>query len=188
MEQEIREQFEQSVTAAKDACEQLSPVIAEAVKMVISTLRGGNCVYTLGNGGSAADAQHIASELVGRFMKDRRGFRAEALTTDASTLTSISNDYGFDEIFARQLEAKGAAGDVIVALSTSGNSPNVAAALRRARDMGLATILLTGAGGGQCAKLADVVLEVPCDSTPRIQEVHAIIYHVICRQVELALA
>ncbi len=187
MEQDIRREFEQSISAAKHAAENLAPHIAEAADMIISALREGNCVYTFGNGGSAADAQHIASELVGRFTKDRKGFRAEALTTDASTLTSVSNDYGFEAIFARQLEAKASVGDVAVALSTSGNSPNVVEALSKAHEMGLNIILLTGGGGGKCAELADVVLDVPSESTPRIQEVHAIIYHIICRRVETAL-
>ncbi|HUS92859.1 MAG TPA: D-sedoheptulose 7-phosphate isomerase [Phycisphaerae bacterium] len=183
---EIKQRFEHSVRVTAATGERLAGAIERAVEMVVECLRGGGGVYVFGNGGSAADAQHIAGELVGRFLSERRALKAQALTTDTSILTSLGNDYGFEGVFVRQLEAAAGPGDVAIGLSTSGNSPNVVAALARAREMGLRTLALTGAGGGRCAALADVLLDVPETLTPRVQEAHAVIYHVLCEMVERA--
>jgi D-sedoheptulose 7-phosphate isomerase len=140
-----------------------------------------------GNGGSAADAQHIAAEFVGRYAFDRPGLPAIAFTTDTSMLTAIGNDYGFDQIFSRQLEANGRKGDVFIGISTSGSSSNVTAALQRARELDIITIGLTGQGGGEMQSLCDHCIKVPSMSTPRIQESHIMLGHIICDLVEEAL-
>lgn len=171
------------------AGERLADRIVEAAEVIAASLRDGGGVFLFGNGGSAADAQHITGELVGRLLAERPALRAEALSTDTSVLTCIANDYGFEQVFARQLAGKARAGDVAVALSTSGNSPNVVAALAEARRIGMKTVALTGAGGGKCAALADVLLDVPCEGpSMRIQEAHAVIYHTLCELVEAAVA
>ena len=188
MEQKVRERFEQSTAAVRLAGEKLAKKVAQAAQLIVQAYGAGKSVLLFGNGGSAADAQHIAAELVGRFLKERPGFKAEALTTDGAVLTSLCNDYGYDKVFAHQIQAKGVEGDVAVALSTSGNSPNVVEALAEARRGGMKTIVLSGAGGGKCAELADVLLDVPSDQTPRIQEAHVVIYHIICELVEEALS
>jgi D-sedoheptulose 7-phosphate isomerase len=188
MIEEIRRLFDDSVRVTAAAGEKLAEPIARAVELMVACYRAGGGVFIFGNGGSAADAQHIVGELVGRFLKERRGLKAQALTTDSSVLTSVGNDYGFEAVFARQLAANAAAGDVAIGISTSGDSPNVVAALRTARRMGLKTIALTGAGGGRCAEFADVLLDVPETLTPRVQEAHAVVYHVICELVERAFA
>ena len=185
---EIRRLFDDSVRVTAAAGERLAQPIARAVEVLLACYRAGGGVFVFGNGGSAADAQHIAGELVGRFLKERRALKAQALTTDSSILTSVGNDYGFESIFVRQLAAGASAGDVAIALSTSGDSPNVVAALREAREMGLKTIALTGAGGGRCAEFADVLLDVPETLTPRVQEAHVVIYHVLCELIERAFA
>ena len=171
-----------------DRAGSLAPAIDEAVEKIVACCRDDGGVWLFGNGGSAADAQHIAGELVGRFLIDRPGIRAMALGTDASVVSCVGNDLGFEEVFARQLQAIARRGDVAFALSTSGKSPNVLAALRWARANGLVTIALTGQGGGACSELADVLLAVPSDQTPRIQEVGMVVYHTICELVEEALA
>ena len=140
-----------------------------------------------GNGGSAADAQHMAAELVGRFQRERAALAALALTTDTSILTSIANDYSFDRVFARQIEALGRPGDVALGISTSGGSPNVVRALEAARARGLATIALTGRDGGAAGRAADVHVNVADDSTARVQEVHRTLIHAICEMVEAEL-
>jgi D-sedoheptulose 7-phosphate isomerase len=164
----------------------LSPVADAAVTMV-AALRAGKKVLVLGNGGSASDAQHFAAELVGRFQKERRGFAAVALTADTSVLTSISNDLGFERVFAHQIEALGTAGDVAFAISTSGSSANVLAALRAARARGLHTIALTGRDGGEAGRLAEIHINVPDSTTARVQEVHCTLIHAICEIVEESL-
>lgn len=141
----------------------------------------------LGNGGSAADAQHIAAELLGRFKRDRRALPALALTTDSSTLTAIANDVGYERVFARQIEGLVCKGDVVWALSTSGNSPNVVAALHAARAQGATTIGFTGQTGGSMAASCDLVLRVPHASSDRIQEAHQIAYHYVCERIEVGL-
>jgi D-sedoheptulose 7-phosphate isomerase len=149
-----------------------------------AAFRRGNRVLLAGNGGSAADAQHIAAEFVGRYAFDRPGLPAIAFTTDTSMLTAIGNDYGFDQIFCRQLEANGRKGDVFIGISTSGSSSNVTAALQRARELDIITIGLTGQGGGEMQSLCDYCIQVPSMSTPRIQESHIMLAHIICELVE----
>ena len=172
-------------TMAADAA--LCEATAQATGISIAALRAGRKLLFCGNGGSAADAQHWAGELVSRFHYDRPGLPAIALTTDSSILTAIGNDYGYDRVFARQVEALGVAGDVLVAISTSGNSPNVVAAIEAARGQGLATIGFTGQGGGRMAALCDVCIRIPSTSTPRIQEGHEVLGHALCALIEATL-
>jgi len=180
----IRQRFAQSAEVIEKTAQRHAERIARAAEIIVRSLRAGGTVFTFGNGGSASDAEHIAGELVGRFLAQRPPLRAEALSADIVSLTAIGNDYGYKNVFARPLAAKGRAGDVAIALSTSGKSPNVIAALRLARQMGLKTIALTGDGGGGCAELADILLDVPAKLSPRIQEAHAAMYHIICELVE----
>jgi D-sedoheptulose 7-phosphate isomerase len=161
--------------------------ISAAADVLLVAFRGGRKVLICGNGGSAADAQHFAAELVGRFTRERRAWPALALTTDTSALTAIGNDYGFDRVFSRQVEAHGQPGDVLIGLSTSGGSGNVLAAVEGARARGLVTIGLTGRDGGALGRAADVHVNVPSASAARIQEVHATILHVLCDLVEQEL-
>jgi D-sedoheptulose 7-phosphate isomerase len=163
------------------------PVVAAAAA-IVESLRGGGKLLVFGNGGSAADAQHVAAELVGRFERERSGLAAVALTTDASVLTSVGNDYGFDRVFARQVEGLGRRGDVAFGITTSGRSANIVAALASARERGLRTIALTGRDGGPAGQAADVHVNVPSDSTARVQEVHRTLLHAICALVEKAMA
>jgi phosphoheptose isomerase len=156
-----------------------------AASAIVEALAAGRKVLAFGNGGSAGDAQHLVTELVGRFQKERAGFAAVALTADTSLLTSVANDYGFERIFARQVEALGVAGDVAFAISTSGASPNVLAAMQAARARGLRTIALTGRDGGEAGRLADVHVNVPDSCTARVQEVHITLIHAICEIVEM---
>lgn len=165
----------------------LEPVAAAAQAIGGAIARGGK-VLVFGNGGSAADAEHVAAELVGRFRRERRGYAAVALTTDGCVLTSIANDYGYDRVFARQVEALGQPGDVALGITTSGSSVNVVAALDTARSLQLTTIALTGRDGGAAGRAADVHINVPSDVTPRVQEVHMTLLHVICDLVETALS
>lgn len=155
--------------------------------LLIDCYEAGNKLLIAGNGGSAADAQHIAAEFVSRFNFDRPGLPALALTTDTSILTAIGNDYGYDQLFRRQLEANGQAGDVFLGISTSGNSPNILMALEAARIKGITTFGLTGQSGGKMRELCDHCLCVPSGDTPRIQEAHIVIGHIFCAMVELAL-
>jgi D-sedoheptulose 7-phosphate isomerase len=161
----------------------VAPVVA-AARLIERCLRAGGKVMFCGNGGSAADAQHLAAELMGRFLADRAPMASVALTVDSSALTAIGNDYGFDQVFARQVRGLGRAGDVLVGISTSGNSANVVAAFEVARDLGVHIIALTGGGGGTMATLADLLINAPSLSTPRIQELHIAIGHTICELVE----
>lgn len=162
----------------------LHAVMAQVAKACIDALRRGNKILFAGNGGSAADAQHLAGELVSRFNYDRPGLAAFALTTDTSVLTAIGNDYGYERLFARQIEAVGQKGDILFAISTSGRSPNILAAVRAARDKGLVTVGLTGQGGGQMPELCDHCLRTPSASTPRIQEGHIAMGHTVCMLIE----
>ena len=162
---------------------QLGPTL-QAADAMRGALGAGRKVLVFGNGGSAADAQHFAAELVGRFQRERRALPALALTTDTSVLTSLANDYSFADVFARQIEAFGQPGDVAFAISTSGESPNVVAALRLARARGLKTVAMTGRGGGAAGSAADIHVNVPDQSTARVQEVHRTLMHVICELVE----
>lgn len=170
---------------AEDAA--LCEATAKAADLCVAALRAGGKVMICGNGGSAADAQHWAGELVSRFYYDRPGLAAVALTTDSSILTAIGNDYGYERVFARQVEAIGVKGDVLFALSTSGNSPNVVAALEAARAKGIATVGFTGQGGGKMAALCDLCIRIPSSSTPRIQEGHEVLGHAICGMIEAAI-
>jgi D-sedoheptulose 7-phosphate isomerase len=165
----------------------LTPVTAAAEAMV-RALRDGGRILVFGNGGSAADAQHVAAELVGRFQRERRALAALALTTDTSVLTSLSNDYAYDQVFARQIEALGRRGDIAFGISTSGRSPNVVVAFDVARSMGLTTVALTGRDGGPVGHGADIHMNVPSDSTARAQEVHRTLLHALCDLVESAFA
>jgi len=166
---------------------ELLPHIETSVHTLIDALNSGGKILIMGNGGSAADAQHLAAEFVGRFLLKRRALPAIALTTDTSILTAVSNDYGYDEVFKRQVEALAASGDVIIGISTSGNSANVEKAIQSARDKGCRTIGLLGRDGGRIAAMCDVALTVPAQSTPHIQEAHLVIMHILCDLVEQAL-
>ena len=164
---------------------EVQPIVTAAAA-IVAALRGGGKLLVFGNGGSAADAQHVAAELVGRFQRERAALAAVALTTDTSVLTSIANDYAFDRVFVRQIEALGKPADVVLAISTSGGSANIVAALARARQLGLASIALTGCDGGDVGRAADIHVNVPSQSTARVQEVHRTLLHVICELVENA--
>lgn len=170
-----------------EALHALSPQIETAAQMWIKALSAGRKVIFCGNGGSAADAQHLAAELMGRFMFDRDPLPALSLTVDTSALTAIGNDYGFDKVFSRQLRGIGVAGDVLLGMSTSGNSGNVLAAFEIAREMGISTIGLTGTGGGRMAQFSDLLIAVPHDRTNHIQEAHIAIGHLICAITESTL-
>ncbi len=172
--------------AIYDAPELLAQIKA-ACDLMVQTYRGGGKALLGGNGGSAADAQHIAAEFVARFYMDRPGLPAIAMTTDPSVVTAVSNDYGFDALFKRQLQASGRPGDVFIAISTSGNSPNVLEGLRACGELGLQSIGLTGRTGGAMAELCDHCICVPSDDTPRIQESHILIGHILCSAVEQSL-
>lgn len=165
----------------------LSDNIVGAVELCVESLRAGGKVMFAGNGGSAADAQHWAGELVSRFYYDRPGLAAIALTTDSSILTAIGNDYGYDYVFARQVEALGQAGDVLVAISTSGNSPNVLRAADVARARGMQVIAFTGRSGGKLLSMSDLCFRMPSDETPRIQEGHEFVGHLLCALIEAGL-
>jgi len=158
-----------------------------AAQLISRCLAGGGKLMSMGNGGSAADAQHLAAELVNRFMMERPGLPALALTTDTSVLTSVANDYDYKEIFSKQIKALAGEGDVVLGLSTSGRSPNVLAGLTAARQRGLATLGLTGRHAEAMEPLCDVLIQVPSDLTPRIQEIHAFCVHLICELVDLTL-
>jgi D-sedoheptulose 7-phosphate isomerase len=162
--------------------------VERAARMIADCFSAGNKLLLFGNGGSAADAQHIAGEFINRFLpQDRRALPAIALSTDGGILTCIANDTGFENVFARQLEALGSSGDVCLAITTSGNSPNVIAAVKSARSQGIKVIALLGRDGGRCAPLSDLALIVPSNDTQRIQETHNLIGHVICELVEMIL-
>ena len=161
--------------------------LVKLVKMagsIAGAIKKGNVVFTCGNGGSAADAQHIAGELVGRFRKKKKGYRAFALTTNSSIVTSLANDFSFDEVFSKQLESSAGEGDILLALSTSGSSPNVIRAVERAAEMGIKSLAFSGKGGGELALRADIALVVPHDDFARIQEVHMTLGHILCGLVE----
>ena len=165
----------------------LAPDVTRAAQRIADALSSGGKVMFCGNGGSAADSQHLAAEFTGRFVDDRRPLAALALSTDSSALTCIANDYAFDQVFERQLRALGRAGDVLVAISTSGRSPNVLRAATAARELGLSVVGLLGRDGGTLKPLCDVPLVVPSDTTARIQEAHIFIGHTLCALVEQAL-
>ena len=176
--------------AALELATQDAALLAAARKIaevIVAALRAGNKLLIIGNGGSAADAQHIAAEIVGRYKQDRPAWAAIALTTDTSALTAIPNDYGFEQLFARQVEGLGRRGDVLLALSTSGRSANILAALRTARERGLVSIGFTGAKGEALGALCDHLLVAPSDATPIIQQIHLTVAHGICDEIEQTL-
>ena len=183
--EKIEEHIRESVKT-KEKMLALSGEIASAASLLISAIERKNKILIFGNGGSAADAQHIAAELVGRFEKDHHPLPALALTTNTSVLTSIGNDFDFNVIFSKQVEAFGREGDVAIAISTSGRSPNVLEAVRTAKRLGLATIGLSGKDGGPMRDLVDICLTVPSERTARIQEGHVLIAHILCKLVEEA--
>jgi D-sedoheptulose 7-phosphate isomerase len=185
----IAAHFEQSLAgfarAAQDAA--LLATARTIAAVVITALRAGNKLLIVGNGGSAADAQHIAAEIIGRYKQDRPGYAAIALTTDTSALTAIANDYGFEQVFARQVAGLGQRGDVLLALTTSGRSPNILAALRAARQQGLVTIGFTSTKGKTLGELCDHLLVSPSDDTPVVQQIHLTAAHGICDEIEQAM-
>ena len=190
LEQRIRQHFHDSAQLKQQAAAVLAEPLAQAVGMMANALANGARVLACGNGGSAADAQHFAAELVGRFERERPELPAIALTTDSSILTAIGNDYGFEQVFARQVRALGQPGDVLLAISTSGHSVNVIEAVRAAQEREMLVVAFTGKGGGQIGALlrdVDVHLCVPHDRTARIQEVHLLMLHCICDGVDWTL-
>ena len=190
LEQRIQQQFFDSADLKYAAAEVLAKPIADAVSALVGSITAGGKVLACGNGGSAADAQHFAAEFVGRFERERPGLAAIALTTDSSILTAIGNDYDFNSIFSKQVQALGAPGDVLLAISTSGNSNNVIAAIEAARAKEMIVIALTGHKGGKIRDLlteTDVLICVPHDRTARIQEVHLLTLHCLCDAVDLQL-
>jgi D-sedoheptulose 7-phosphate isomerase len=184
MERKIREMADESLDAKRRFFNHSTAEVARVARMIIEVMREGGKLLIFGNGGSAADAQHIAAELAFRMGRDRQALSAIALTTDTSLLTAIGNDRSFDFIFARQIQALGRKGDIALAISTSGNSPNVIQAVEQARMLEIKTIGLLGNTGGKLASLVDLPLIVPHTVTPRIQEVHIAIGHIVCQLIE----
>ena len=190
LEQRIQQQFFDSADVKVAAAEALATPIADAVHAIVGCITSGGKVMACGNGGSAADAQHFAAEFVGRFERERPGLAAIALTTDTSILTAVGNDYGFDSIFSKQVQALGQSGDVLLAITTSGNSANVLAAVEAAHEREMVVVALTGRNGGQMnerLRETDVHICVPHERTARIQEVHLLSLHCICDAVDLQL-
>ncbi|MEJ2200832.1 MAG: D-sedoheptulose 7-phosphate isomerase [Desulfuromonadaceae bacterium] len=181
---EIKQHFSAHVDTINQVAEQLSGNISACVRLLADGLAAGNKLLVMGNGGSAADSQHMAAEFVGRFLMERKALPAIALTTDTSILTAVGNDYGYDEIFKRQVEALAQPGDLVLGISTSGNSGNIVRALEAAKALGCKTIGLLGRDGGAIAPLVDLNLTVPVQDTPRIQEAHLTIIHILCDLVE----
>jgi len=180
---QINEEIEESIKISKDLMN-ITSEISKAVELVLKTFKSGCRIFLCGNGGSAADAQHIACELVGKFLKIRDGLPAIALTTDTSVITSISNDFGYDKVFSRQIDTLGKKGDALVAISTSGSSKNVLLAVDCAKKRRMNTIALTGCDGGELKKMVDISIVVPSCKTPRIQEAHITIGHILSKIVE----
>jgi D-sedoheptulose 7-phosphate isomerase len=190
LEQRIRDQFADSIATKQKAAETMAEPIAAAIQLMVASLRMGGKVMACGNGGSAADSQHFAAELLNRFERERAPLAAIALTTDTSTLTSIANDYHYDQVFAKQVQGLGRSGDVLLAISTSGNSPNVLAAMAAAQERGIRVVALTGKGGGRMAAALskdDIHLCVPAERTARIQEVHLVTLHCLCDGIDALL-
>jgi D-sedoheptulose 7-phosphate isomerase len=186
----IREQFEESIAAKQASLERLVPAISAAAAAMSAALRSERKILSCGNGGSAGDAQHFSAELLNRFERERPGLPAIALTTDSSTLTSIANDYAYEQIFSKQVLALAQRGDVLLAISTSGNSPNVVAAVHAAHQRGAIVVALTGRDGGPLATALgsdDVEIRVPATRTARIQEVHLLVLHCLCDAIDRTL-
>jgi len=180
----IKEIIKESIKVKEAVLSKLSKDIRLTSNMIATSLKKGGKLILFGNGGSAADAQHIAAEFIGRFKLERQGLASIALSTNTSVITSIANDYGYEEIFSRQMEAVGSEKDIVIGISTSGNARNVISGLLEAKKMGRKTIALTGSGGGEMATFTDVALVVPSDNTARIQEAHIVIGHIICELAE----
>jgi D-sedoheptulose 7-phosphate isomerase len=178
------ETYCQTVARISTALAGLAPEIDRAAAMANATLERGNKILLCGNGGSAAQAQHLAAELVGRYLRNRPALPAISLTVDTSAITAIANDFGYDTIFSRQLEGLAAPGDLLIALSTSGNSPNILNALKLAAEKGLPRLGMSNESGGEMARLCDLCLQVPSTSTNHVQEMHLVIGHFLCDQVE----
>ena len=187
MREVVIRELEESANIKRMVAQNLADIIADAAKIILNAYKAGRKVLLIGNGGSAADAQHIAAELVGRFKLERSGLPAIALTTNTSTLTALANDYGYDSVFSRQVEALANAQDVLIAITTSGTSPNILKAVETAHSKGVVVIALTGKNGGKLKSMADLAIAVPSDNTPRIQEAHITIGHIICHLVEKEL-
>jgi D-sedoheptulose 7-phosphate isomerase len=183
---EISELFDQSIAIISD-CKNLSEVIDKIKVRIVEAIKNDNKVILFGNGGSAADAQHMAAELIGRFLLTRKSIPAISLTTDTSVLTAVGNDFGFENVFSRQCESIVCKGDIIIAISTSGNSPNVINGVHTAKERGGIIIGLTGMSGGKLSNLTDEIIKVPTTHTPEIQESHRIIIHILCNLVEKSL-
>lgn len=184
----INSVFNEHVNVAKETLESIAPKIEESSEVIAKSIECGGTIFWCGNGGSAADSQHIAAEFVGRFKKDRKPLRSIALTTDSSVLTCVANDYSYTEIFSRQLSALGRNGDILVVISTSGESENIKKVLIQAQKMKIKTIALLGKKGGVCKDLTDIPMIIPSDITARIQEIHILIEHLLCELVEKKLA
>ena len=187
MQSIIKHEFSEHIKVSVETMKSAEKTIETAANLCIESLKKGNKILLFGNGGSAADAQHIAGELIGRFKLERNPIPAIALTTDTSILTSIGNDYGFDRVFERQIESLGCEGDIVIAISTSGNSKNVIEALKISKKNKMKSIGLLGCGGGQIKQLVDLPIVVPSSNTPRIQETHITIGHIICEEIEKEL-
>jgi len=187
MRERIKEILLESIQVKEELLRNNIGSILEIAEAAIDCLKKNGKVILFGNGGSASDSQHIAAELIGRFKKDRSALAAIALTTNTSVLTSLANDYGYEVVFAKQIEALAGKNDIAIGISTSGKAKNVAAGIRQAKKMGLKTVALTGGDGGELAKLADISLLVPSAVTARIQEAHITIGHIICELIEEAL-
>jgi len=180
----IEFEFNEHLKTSKATMESIGDSLEIAAKLCIKSLQNGGKILIFGNGGSAADAQHIAAELVGRYKAERKGLAAIALTTDTSALTSIGNDYGYERVFDRQVEALANEGDAVIGISTGGSSANVISALKLANDLGCKTIGLSGRDGGEMNKICDINLVVAAEDTPRIQEMHIVIGHTICHLID----
>jgi D-sedoheptulose 7-phosphate isomerase len=180
----VSEMLRETARLHDRVADQSADAVIAAADVMLAAFARGSKVLIFGNGGSATDAQHFACELVGRFLRDRRALSAMALTADTAQITAIANDYGFDRVFVRQLEAHGRPGDVAVGISTSGTSPNVLAGLQYAQSCGLRTVAFTGGGGGPIGAAAEVHVNVPHDLTPRVQEVHRTLIHAVCDLIE----
>lgn len=180
----IQDEFTSHLKTIHSVIGNMEETLDKASQLVVDTLKRGNKILFCGNGGSAADAQHIASELTGRYKSERKGLPSIALTTDTSALTAISNDYGYDRVFDRQVEALANKGDLLIGISTSGNSTNIISALKLAKEQGCTTVGFSGRDGGKMNEVCDINLIVPSDNTPRIQEMHILFGHIMCQIID----
>lgn len=187
MKKILEQRFQELEKALNDTLAQSSDSVCKASELIVEAYRKGHGLFLFGNGGSAADAQHMAGELNGRYLKERRPLKAQALVGDAATMTSLANDYGYEQIFAKQLLANASAGDIAFGFSTSGNSKNVVEAFKATKKIGVKTIAMTGLGGGALKELSDVLIEIPSSFTPHVQEAGLAVYHCLCEQIEVAL-